>query len=129
MDGLLFDLGLPDETIELIIEKAGGRQLRIAKPFSKSNRLFRGKRNKHICQKRLAGGTLEELVGEFKLKKNTICKILRENGIKIREEKKRTLVEDIKLLLQLKTPITRIAKKTGYSRAWIYEFIKKEGLR
>lgn len=125
MDGLLFDLGLPDETIELVIEKAGGRQLRIAKPFSKSNRLFRKKRNQRICQRRLEGATLQELINEFNLKKRSICYILKENGIHVREERKRSLKEEIKAMLQMGYGVTEIAKKVDVSRQTVYAYKRR----
>ena len=128
MDGILFNLGLPDETLELIIEKAGGRRLRIAKEGSKHNRLFREKRNKRICQKRLTGVTLEELTIEFKLKKRRICEILKENNIQIVEEKKKSLKEEIRLLLNMGYKKTEIARRVGKTRQWVYELIRKEKL-
>jgi len=129
LDSKIFEQDIPDEILEIIIEKAGGGRFRIPQWESKHNPRYREKRNKRICQRRLQGATLKELIIEFNLKKRRICKILKENGIQVREERKKSLKEEIKLYLKLGYGKSEIAKRVGKSRQWVYEFIRKEGLR
>ena len=128
MDGKIFDQDIPDEILETIIEKAGGKRFRIPPPVSKHNPLYRKRRNRQICQKRLAGKTLLELVNEFKLTEQRICQILKQNGIHIQEKRRQSLNEEIRMLLSMGCNKAEIARRMGKSRQWVYELIRKENL-
>ena len=90
MDGEIFKLGLPDEVIETVLVKAAGKRFRFPPTESKHNPVYRNKRNKGICQKRQAGETVEKIANDTKLTARRIIQILKDNGITISEEKKKS---------------------------------------
>jgi len=125
LNSKIFDCGIPDENLELVIEKTGGGRFKIPTSFSRNNRIYRKKRNVQICRHYDQGIKLDELSSKFKLSKMRISQILKENGIQVREGKKKSLKEEVEAMLKVGYSVTEIAKKTRYSRAWIYE-VKKE---
>jgi len=103
----------------------GGRP-RIAPKTSKHNPNFRKDRNKQICHDRTQGIKQKEIAEKYGLCLITIKKILKENGLT--EKKEQNKIYEVIAMLKTGYNVTQIKKKTGYSRTWIYEIKRREGL-
>ena len=129
MGGKNFELGIPDEVLETVIIKAGGKQYRFPPPNSGHNPLFKRKRDRNICSECEKGVLIKEISIQNELSEIRIKQILKENGIKTREGKIISLKEKIKLMLKVRYSIKAIAKELGVTRQWVHNIIKKEGLK
>ena len=128
MDSNIFELGLPDEVLEIILEKAAGKRFRFPSLGSKHNPILRKKRDKMICQKRQAGESLENLAKDTKLTTRRIKQILKDNRIRITLEKRKNRKVKLELLLSLGYTRKKIAETLGISRQRLYQIIKEENL-
>ena len=126
MDGKFFQLGLPEDVAELVADIANGLRLRISNS-PKSNPIKRKKRNIQICQQRIENVKTAEIAQTFALSECYIKKILRENGITIAAEKKKSRRELLKEYLGKYNKKT-IAEMLGISRVRLYQILKEEGL-
>jgi len=122
--------GLLPERInkEIMSYIPNGGQFRFAPDGSKYNPISTIDRNKKICQKRNEGLKIKELTEFFHLSKRTIRRILKENGLPTSDEKQQNKIYEVIAMLKTDYNVTQIKKKTGYSRAWIYEIKRREGL-
>lgn len=124
MESALFHCGLPEETIEMITQKLGGKQVRITKSTSKHNPIFRRKRDKNICSEYESGKKVEELALWNKLSRMTIWRILKGNNVDIRGERK-NLTEAIRMLREAGYNKSQIAEKLKISRPTVNIHMKR----
>jgi len=129
VSGQIFELGLPEELIDLLLIKAAGKRLRLPPLESGHNPRFKEKRDKVICQRYIAGETAEELAKGNRISVSRVKKILANNGIRKQAENQKSLEERIRLALMMKTSVTEIAKREGRSRQWIYQVIREKNLK
>ena len=129
VSGQIFELGLPEELIDLLLIKAAGKRLRLPPLESGHNPRFKAQRDKSICQRYLAGETAEELAKDTRISVSRVKKILASNGIRKQEENQKSLEERIRVALMMKTPVTEIAKREGRSRQWIYQVMREKNLK
>ena len=129
MAGKIFEI-LPKEYLRFLIDKnpQGGR-FRHPPKISKHNPIYVNDRNKQICKERLTGKTINELSNQFALKERTIQRILKENGLEGRIEKKKSRKVQIEELMAYGYTKKGIAEKLGISRQRLYQILKEEGLK
>ena len=108
------------EDKERTIEKYGSWRIRIPQKGSRSDKFYREKRDRQICEMANKGARRKELADFFKLSEERIKKILKANGIKLRKDYD-LLKNEIKAMLKIGYNPTQIMRKTGCSRAWVYK--------
>ena len=128
MTETIFDLGLPDDVIDILIEKAGGKRLRIPCGSIRSDRRSRERRNDAIKAALIDGVSAEELAEKFDLSVTHIMKIACIRDVSTRHRTSELRLETIKRLLNSGLRRIDIAKKLGISRQRLYQILKKEGI-
>lgn len=127
MSGRIFGLGLPEDAVENLMEKGGGKRFRIPRVGSKSDEITIRRRNKRICIEYESGKNTEELASQNNVTQRWIQKILKESNIEIRGGNGKSLTANIKVLHKLGYNKNQIAKKLDISRPTVYAHMKKLG--
>ena len=129
MESKIFQCGLPEETIELITQRMGGKRVRITKPTSKHNPIFRKKRDKNICIEYEQGKSIDEIASQINLNKSWVWRILKGNNIEIRGKNGKSLTANIEALHKLGYKKNQIAEKLEISRPTVYAHLRKLGIK
>lgn len=129
MSGKIFGMGLSEEAIKAIIAAyPNGGRFRTPPAESKHNPIHRKRRDKNICERYLSGKTYKEVGEEYHLSWRRIKEILEMNGIRKREETRKSRIDIIREMTARKERRETIAKTLGISRQRLHQIMKEERL-